>query len=351
VADYAAALLRHLRKFGDVGIGAADADVCLYHLGNNQIHHEIYRRALERPGVAVLHDAVLQHFFLGSLDEDGYVEEFVYNYGEWHRELAREMWLRRAGSSLGARYFEYPMLKRVAERSRAVVVHNRAAGRMVREHAPGAKVIEIPHLFEPQAAPGAADVLRFRERLGIGAGDFVIGLFGYLRESKRVMGVLRAFAEARRAVPRCVLLAAGDFVSSDLKRAAAPLLEGSGVVRLPYLQDSEFRLAGAATDLCVNLRYPAAGETSGITVRMMGAGKAVALSSVEENQGYPEAACVRVDPGPTEIDELRDYLVLAASSPGVVREVGRRAAEHIAAHHGAAQAAELYWKALCGQVC
>ena len=28
-------------------------------------HREIYRQAIERPGVAVLHDAVLQHFFLG----------------------------------------------------------------------------------------------------------------------------------------------------------------------------------------------------------------------------------------------------------------------------------------------
>jgi glycosyltransferase involved in cell wall biosynthesis len=242
------------------------------------------------------------------------------------------------------------MLKRVAERSLAVVVHNGAAARMVRVHVPGATVIEIPHLFEAQAAPGAAEVLRFRERLGIGAGEFVIGLFGYLRESKRVMSVLRAFAEARRAVPRCVLLAAGDFVSTDLERAAAPLLRGAGVVRLPYLEEAEFRLAGAATDLCVNLRYPAAGETSGITVRMMGAGKAVALSSVEENGAYPEAACLRVDPGPAETGELCDYMVLAASSPGLAREIGRRAAEHVAAHHGAAQVAKLYWKALCGQV-
>ena len=91
VADYSAVLLRllrgrHLRPAekcakGRVEPGASRADVHLYHLGNNQLHAGIYARALRTPGVAVLHDAVLQHFFLGSLHEPEYVREFVFNYG------------------------------------------------------------------------------------------------------------------------------------------------------------------------------------------------------------------------------------------------------------------------------
>ena len=79
VADYSAALLGALRRSGAVNLG--DGDINLYHLGNNQLHREIYQRALEKPGVVVLHDAVLQHFFLGTLCEHEYVAEFVYNYG------------------------------------------------------------------------------------------------------------------------------------------------------------------------------------------------------------------------------------------------------------------------------
>src|SRR5215831_17300977 len=87
VADYAAVLLAALRCRGTVEVAPKRADVRLYHLGNNQVHRPIYQRALTRPGIVVLHDAVLQHFFLGSLHEREYVEEFVYNYGEWSREL------------------------------------------------------------------------------------------------------------------------------------------------------------------------------------------------------------------------------------------------------------------------
>ena len=63
-----------LRRHGSVEPGARRADIALYHLGNNQLHRKIYRRALAKPGVVVLHDAVLHHFFLGSLDRAEYVE-------------------------------------------------------------------------------------------------------------------------------------------------------------------------------------------------------------------------------------------------------------------------------------
>ena len=139
VADYAAALLAELRRHGRVEVAPERCDVALYHLGNNGLHAEIYRRAIASPGVVVLHDAVLHHFFLGQLSEAAYIDEFVYNYGEWNRGLGRELWRARAGSASDDRYFRYPMLKRVAERSRAVVVHNPAAAAAVTEHAPAAR--------------------------------------------------------------------------------------------------------------------------------------------------------------------------------------------------------------------
>ena len=169
----------------------------------------------------------------------------------------------------------------------------------------------------------AGAAARLRQRLGLGPRDCVFGLFGYLRESKRVNSVLRAFADVRRAVPGCALLLAGDFVSSDLERAAGPLISQPGVVRLPYLEGAAFQAALASADCAVNLRYPAAGETSAITVRAMGAGIPVMVTAGQENERYPEAACLRVDPGPAERAALCDYMILAARFPTLRREMGR----------------------------
>ena len=120
MADYAAALLAELREHGARRGGRRRAAMSRsITSATTRCMPRSTARALERPGVVVLHDAVLHHFFLGQLSEPRYVDEFVYNYGEWNRGLARDLWRGRAASGADDRYFDYPMLKRVAERSRA----------------------------------------------------------------------------------------------------------------------------------------------------------------------------------------------------------------------------------------
>ncbi len=345
VADYCAALLAELRRHGDVPVAPKRSSVALYHLGNNGLHAAIYRRALERPGVIVLHDAVLHHFLMGQLGEADYIEEFVYNYGAWHRPLARELWRARAASGSDPRYFEYPMLRRVVERSLVVVVHNPAAGAVVLRHVPAARVVEIPHLFSPPELPSAADALRWRQRLGIGP-VYLYGVFGYLRESKRLMQVLAAFARVHRELPQTALLVAGQFVSRDLERAARSLVAAPGVLRLPYLEEREFWLAARAVDACINLRYPSAGESSGIAIRLMGVGKPVLVTEGAENARFPEDACIQIPAGPAEPDSLYHHLILLPSLPMLAASLGERAAAAIATSHGIQQVGERYWNLL-----
>ena len=319
-------------------------DVALYHLGNNALHADIYRRALEQPGVVVLHDAVLHHFLLGQLAETAYADEFVYNYGEWSRSLAHEFWRARASSASDRRYFDYPLLRRIAERSRAVVVHNPAAARVVAEHAPQARIVEIPHFFVlPSNPPTPAETIRWKQRAGLDDKDFIFGIFGFLRESKRLPAVLDAFSHVYRDHPRIALLIAGDFVSSDLARAVAPILETPGIVRQSYLDERDFWLAASSVDACVNLRYPAAGETSGIAIRLMGLGKAVLLTESRECARFPEDAVIRIASGAAERDSLRDHMTLVAFMPHVAAAIGERAQAYIAADHALAECARQYW--------
>ncbi len=352
VADYSAALLAELRKHGDVVVGCAQgvdksADVALYHIGNNHLHRDIYRRALTAPGVVVLHDAALNHFFLGTLDQADYVDEFVFNYGEWSRGLAQNLWTNRARSAADPRYFEYPMLKRLATASRTMIVHNPAAARIVRAHNPAARIVEIPHLFVPPKLPAPVDTLRFRAQLGLGPRTLLAGVFGHLRESKRLCSILRTMDRLWRSGADVKLLVQGAFASSDLERATTPLLENNPrILRIGHLPEPEFWRWAAATDVCINLRFPTAAETSGIAVRMMGTGKAVAFSAGEEILRIPENACLRVDPGPAEEAMLADYLLWLTADPEAGGEIGRRAATHIAREHAIECVAALYWHTL-----
>ncbi|MBX5496133.1 MAG: glycosyltransferase family 4 protein [Bryobacteraceae bacterium] len=346
VADYSAALLDALKREVSVRVGSRACDVALYHLGNNRLHNEIYSLAIRRPGVVVLHDAVLHHFLLGRLTEEEYVAEFVFNYGAWSLPLARSLWRERARSAADPRYFEYPMLRRIAESSMAVIVHNPAAASAVRKHAPNAQVYEVPHLFPEAVRPSVQEVAAIRSSLGIPSKEFLFAVFGHLRESKRLSTVLRVFRRMRREGENVGLLIAGDFASSDLERSLSPWLSSPGIYRVGYTPARLFWTLAAAADACINLRYPTAGETSGITIRLMGIGKPVLLTSAEENSRYPEAACIRIDAGLSEEDMLATFMRWLARFPGHAREIGARAQQYIAVHHSPAVAAARYAEVL-----
>jgi glycosyltransferase involved in cell wall biosynthesis len=331
VADYSAALLEALGQRCEVKVGDTEADVCLYHLGNNPLHGEIYRQALVRPGVVVLHDAVLHHLLLGCFDRQAYIDEFAYNYGEFERGLAVRLWEARGRSALDPRYFDRALVRRIAEVSLAVVVHNPAAARIVRQHAPLARVVEIPHLFLPEWGQRLDTSVETAGRSA--CTTFLFGVFGHLRESKRIPSILRAFGRVRSAGAAAGLLVAGDFVSKDLESALAPMLEAPGVTRVPYVPVAEFQALASSVDAGICLRHPSAGETSGIAIRLMGMGKPVLVTAGEAVARFPENAVIRIDRGLAEEPQLVEYMMWLVEHPERARQIGVRAAAYIAEHH------------------
>jgi glycosyltransferase involved in cell wall biosynthesis len=281
------------------------------------------------------------------------------------------------------------MLKRLVTASRSIIVHNPAALRIIFAHDPippvgvplhdcrvsdsavgaapdrdgnggagneggghrgeglGTKTFEIPHLFVPPALPSAIDTLRLRAELGLGPRTLLAGVFGHLRESKRLHAILRAMNRLWESGVDIKLLVQGAFASSDLERAISPILENHPrILRRGHLSELDFWRYAAATDVCLNLRFPTAGETSGIAIRMIGIGKTVIFSGGDETTRFPNNACLRVDHGPAEEAMLADYLRWLASSPEVAREIGRQGAAHIAREHSIERVASLYWDAL-----
>ena len=142
------------------------------------------------------------------------------------------------------------------------------------------------------------------------------------------------------------LLVAGAFASSDLERALTPLLANPRILRVGHLPEADFWRYAAATDLCVNLRYPTAGESSGIAIRLMGIGKPVVFTEGEEISRIPEHACLRVDIGLAEEEALADTIVWLSQDRSAAQEIGRRAADYIAKQHAVQIAAERYWQVL-----
>ena len=294
---------------------------------------------------------MLHHFFLGTLSREQYISEWVYNYGEWRRDLGEELWRERARASTDPRYFQFPMLRRIVERSLGVVVHNPGASSIARGVSPenqGTRpVIVIPHFCEVNDPPDAAETSRFRERIGVGQGTRLFGMFGYLREPKRVLPCIRAFQRLHAVRPETALVIAGEAVSPDFERLLQNEANHAAIRRLGRLNDRDFRIAGAAVDCCLNLRYPGAGETSGIAIRLMGLAKPVIVTDNAGNSDFPLTTVLRVSPGVAEAEELFDHMLLVTEFPAIAREIGSGARLHIRRHHAVGRVARQYWEALC----
>jgi hypothetical protein len=124
------------------------------------------------------------------------------------------------------------------------------------------------------------------------------------------------------------------------------MLHSEGIRRAGYVPESGFWRHAASVEACISLRYPTAGETSGIAIRLMGLGKPVILTAGCETSRFPDSACLRVDAGPAEEEMLAEFMVWLARFPSDARAIGERAATHIREFHAPAKVAALYWQAL-----
>ncbi|MBL8175917.1 MAG: glycosyltransferase [Bryobacterales bacterium] len=341
VADYAQALFDALgAAHAEPAAGARQADAHLYQFGNNPLHRPVYQRFLQQPGVALLHDANLHHFYLGMLSREQYIGEFTRQYGDWYSAFAEQAWEQRAVSGADPRYFRFPMLGEVAARATRIVVHNRAAQRLVASHGGAGKSVIIPHLVTPPPEVPAFETLHLRHCHALTGRTYLLAVFGHLRESKRLGPVLRAFRQARRREPSLRLLIAGSFVSTNY--AAALDLDQEGVLRTGYLREPDFWRWASAVDACINLRYPSCGETSGISMRLMSLGKPVLVTAGEEHAAFPPSACLPIEPGPAEQAHLEEWMVQLAWHRDWGAHIGEAAAAHLRTHHAPSQVARQF---------
>ncbi|MBN8729200.1 MAG: methyltransferase domain-containing protein [Acidobacteria bacterium] len=331
IADYSAMLLAELRPL--VGIethagegkpyaGPAPGDVALYQLGNNADHIEAYEAALRHPGVVVLHEANLHHLItdltIRRKDWDGYVLACAYDGGEPARAFAE----RVRALEVGPDYDGVPMLRRVLERSRGLIVHSRYVGEQCRAAGYQGPLAVIPH----GAAMPAIERMNWRARLGLGEAEPLVGIFGYMKPYKRVSQSLRAFARLRRLVPEARLLMVGEehpeFPLDPQIRALG--LQGA-VRRFGYATIEEFEGYLSACDVVLNLRFPTVGETSGTLLRAFGMSKAAIVSDVGSFAEFPDEVCLKVPVDASEEDTLFESLNLLVSRPDLARSLGAHA--------------------------
>ncbi len=349
IADYSALLVPALERLIEVEVvrpgrtrPIADADVALYHVGNDPDAHAWIVDALRRrPGVVVLHDFVIHHLVagmtIGRHDGHAYLGAMEREAGVAGRMLGWGVLEGRVPPLWEIRPTEFPLAAEVLDRATGVIVHSRYVEANAREHGYDGPLWRIPHPAWPAPDVEAEAV----------AGSPLFGCFGHLNESKRIPQLLRAFAEFRAAHPDARLLLVGaEAPGFDLAGRLERLGIGAdGVIREPYVEEERLWALMSACDACILLRAPTMGETSGSAIRTLSLGKPLIVSDVGWFAELPDEVALKVPVGEGEVEALVAAMSRLAE-PGVAARMGGAARAYAGSEHDLGHVAEAYVSAL-----
>lgn len=295
-------------------------DAVLYHLGNSPAHRSLYRVFLDHPGVVVLHDFVLHHFLAGYyLDflnlPTLYVEEMEYNYGPQGRSLGQAAIDGRGQQLWEHAPLQYPLNKRILDNARGVIVHSDFVRTAILATHPGLHVTKINHFA--QITEDATSIAALRRRYGIPEDRVVVGSFGLATSAKRLEKTLRALERLRRHDVLFLLVGqeTNDVARTRLENGMPDCVRTTG-----YVDSVAFDDYIKLSDICVNLRWPTMGETSGSLLRALASGKPCIVSNVGWFAELPSNCVAKV-----AVDETEE-LVLAAYLRELIDNSSLRAA-------------------------
>ncbi len=350
IADYSALLLPALERLLDVEVvrpgrtrPVGDADVAIYHVGNDPDAHGWIVDALKRrPGVVVLHDFVIHHLVagltIGRHDGHAYLAAMEREAGVPGRLLGYGVLEGRVPPLWEVQPEEFPLAGEVLDRATGVIVHSRYVETLVREHGYDGPLHRVAHpaWLVPSVAPERVD------------GAPLIGSFGHINENKRVPQLLTAFAGLRRTRHGARLLLVGsESPGFDLAgRIERTGLDDAGVIRESYVDEERLWALMAACDAIVLLRAPTMGETSGAAIRALSLGKPLVVSDVGWFAELPDEVAIKIPVGGEEEIQALTASLRRLADPEVAATMGAAAKALVAREHDVDRVAERYAAAL-----
>ncbi|PJN58966.1 hypothetical protein PAEAM_36170 [Paenibacillus sp. GM1FR] len=305
--------IREFYEFEDL-FNKDEYHVVLYHIGNNYVaHNEIYEFAIKYPGIVVLHDYSLHHFFAAKTLEQGniseYKEEMFYCHGNEGLNKVNEFLNHKIPPIWETDSLNYPLNLRLLDRSAGIIVHSQFALQLLKKQAPYTPIGVVP-----LPAPYITDIdliyskmITEREALDISSDDFIICSLGYANITKRIDKVIEAlkFIKANKLIENFKFYIVGEIAESyplkDLIKKSNLVDE---VICTGYVSLDQFDQYIAASDMCINLRYPTQGENSASLLKILGHGKPVIATDIGSFSEFPENIVSKISHGDSEVEEI-----------------------------------------------
>ena len=311
-----------------------EVDLPIYNLGNNPAFFaKTWFLSQRKPGIVVLHDLKLHHFFEGIYRERLYDErQYLAFMEEYHGapgvEAGRLYWQQQIFIDFMAENF--PMTAWGVRNALAVVAHTRPTVEAVaRETGLPTLLNDLPYIAQPLPAPAEAPAAAFTPERPVR-----VAIFGYLNVNRRVLEFFHALAgmEERACFEVHLFGTLLQRYEDDVKRDVAALGLREQVRFHGYVSEPSLDAGLAGCDLAVNLRYPTMGEASASQLRIWNHALPSLVTRIDGYAAMPEEAVsfVRPEHERADIQEgLRGFL----ARPDEYRRRGERGRQLLLERH------------------
>ncbi len=277
----------------------AGFDLVVYNFGNHlPFHGEIFDVSRQHPGIVVLHDFVMHHFFAALYlesrrDPGAYLAEMEYRYGVAGR-AAGERSLQGNPVWETDDVVDFPLVERCTDGALGVVAHSEYLLDAVRRHYSGpTRKINLPYELPVGRKAGG------RGSLGIPEDRLMVLTIGHVNANKRVHATLEALPDGMHFV------VAGPVDPNYKKRLDEIVADrglGSRVHFLGRVSDELLHTCLVSADICVNLRWPPIEGASASVIEEMLYGKPVIVSDVGFYKELPADCVIKIDPAHEHAD-------------------------------------------------
>jgi len=286
-------------------------DFVIYNLGNNQENHSLINSlALRAPGVAVIHDMVMQHYLAWALFEkrgrpDLYAQMMADHYGERALDVVEWSGICRDG---GEPYYapwdsphaqSFPLSEPFACSAAALVVHSAFAEAAVKRFFKGPVLrLQLPYDQKPALSARQVELWATASRRKPVCS---IVAFGHISRAKCLDLIIRAFAASELLQARAHLRIVGYPGDRQHVGELQALIAANGLGELVQMEFgvSNERLLEVKeeADIFVNLRWPNTESASGSLIEQLNTGKPAIIFNSGCYADLDDDAALKLPPG------------------------------------------------------
>lgn len=178
--------------------------------------------------------------------------------------------------------------------SKKFIVHSNYTCKKLLERNIPRQIATIRHYAKIEPA---SDTSAVRKKYGYNQEDIIFASFGFTQRSKRSIQILKAFRNLSKEYGNIKYVFVGE-LTNEIKELTQSFIVDEGlsdkITITGYLELSDFLEYIDMCDICLNLRYPYTGETSGALMRILAKGKCVIINDIGSFSEIPNDCCFKL---------------------------------------------------------